>query len=164
MNSLAALTRTDAHPSLADDEEDETVYLALELGQVDPSLIPHCTSMRLVGLETATPFLQLGGSVFRGSHVSTLGTELVFHDASPDRATRSIRPYAQVEHKVLFNPVILTPKSVPAPEPGPSSRDTETPDPPASGRGGARGVARRAGRPSGRPRGRPRGTETRADL
>ncbi|KAG9088139.1 hypothetical protein FS749_002384 [Ceratobasidium sp. UAMH 11750] len=108
--------------------------------------------MRLVGLETATPFLQLGGSVFRGEHVSTLGTELVFHDASPGSIS------AHVEHKVLFNPVVLAPKSVPAPEPGPSPRDTDTA---ASAQGGAR--ARRTGRSSGR-RGRPRGDETRADL
>ncbi|KAG9118452.1 hypothetical protein FRC07_007031 [Ceratobasidium sp. 392] len=89
---LSSLTRIDAHKApLADDEEEETIYLALELGAVDPSLIPHCASMSFVGLETPTPFLQLGDSVFRGTHVSTLGTELVFHDAST-RCTQSIHP------------------------------------------------------------------------
>ncbi|QRV99798.1 transcription factor TFIIIC subunit [Ceratobasidium sp. AG-Ba] len=137
---LATLTRTDSHSvPLADDEEEETVYLSLELGAVDPNLLPHCASMRLVGLETPTPFLQLGDSVFRGLHVSTLGTELVFDDASPDGTTRSIRSFAHIEYKVLFSPVTLIPKSNPAAEPGaesaPSPRDPETPDPPASGSG-----------------------------
>jgi hypothetical protein len=33
------------------------------------------------GLETPTPFLQLGDLVFQGIHAETLGTELVFDDA-----------------------------------------------------------------------------------
>jgi hypothetical protein len=30
------------------------------------------------GLDTSTPFLQLHGTVFKGQHVSPLGTELLF--------------------------------------------------------------------------------------
>lgn len=168
---FAALTRTDSHSGpLADDEEEETVYLSLELGAVDPHLLSHCASMRLVGLETPTPFLQLGDSVYRGLHVSTLGTELVFDDATPDASTRSIRPFAHIEHKVLFNPVSLVPRRDPVTEPGAASlraRDQETADGSASGSGSAARqptVRRRAGRPRGSGRGRARTAETHTNL
>lgn len=132
----AGLTRADmlAHP-LVEDEEEEITYLVLELGAVDPSLIPNCASMRLVGLETPTPFLQLGDSVFKGIHVSNLGTELLFNDATPDGPSRSLTLHAQTEHKILFNPVMLTPKQAPEPEPEPTSeaRDPETSGPASGG-------------------------------
>ncbi|KAF8599045.1 hypothetical protein BDV93DRAFT_526350, partial [Ceratobasidium sp. AG-I] len=168
----AGLTRTNAlaHP-LAEDEEEEITYVTLELGAVDPGLIPNCSSMRLVGLETPTPFLQLGDSVFKGIHVANLGSELLFNDATPDGPSRSLTSLAQTEHKILFNPVTLTPK--PAPEAEPESepaseapRDPETPGP-ASGGGaltqptagqGLRDAApvRLAGRPRGRGKGKGR--------
>ncbi|CAE7155076.1 unnamed protein product [Rhizoctonia solani] len=115
-------------------EEEEEHYLTLDLGAVDPSLLANCASIRLVGLETPTPFLQLGDLVFQGIHTRTLGTELVL-DAD--------RVIAQSEHKVLFNPVQLIPKA--ETEPGPESHDPGPPTRPAKGRARGRGKKRAGG-------------------
>ncbi|CAE6420229.1 unnamed protein product [Rhizoctonia solani] len=109
----AGLTRSSSRP--IEDGSEETHYLTLDLGAVDPSLLANCGSIRLVGLETSTPFLQLGDLIFQGVHTRTLGTELVLDDA---------RVIAQSEHKVLFNPVQLIPKAETETEPGPESHDT----------------------------------------
>lgn len=34
------------------------------------------------GLETARPFLQIGGSTFRGEHETLIGTEIIFQEPS----------------------------------------------------------------------------------
>ncbi|KAH7318010.1 hypothetical protein B0J17DRAFT_686560 [Rhizoctonia solani] len=138
------LTRSSSRP--IEDGSEETHYLTLDLGAVDPSLLANCGSIRLVGLETSTPFLQLGDLVFQGVHTHTLGTELVLDDA---------RVIAQSEHKVLFNPVQLIPKTLAEtePEPGPESHD-----PGASG-----SVAPRTRRASRRGRGRGKGQKRAGD-
>ncbi|PBK83391.1 hypothetical protein ARMGADRAFT_945093 [Armillaria gallica] len=66
-----------------DDYEEEEVifYVTLELGNVEPALIPSCDSYQLVGLDTPTPFLQLAGTVLKGRHETLLGTELLFRGA-----------------------------------------------------------------------------------
>ncbi|KAK0485375.1 hypothetical protein EDD18DRAFT_1293091 [Armillaria luteobubalina] len=61
-----------------DYEEEEIIYVTLELMNVEPSLIPSCGSYHLVGLDTPTPFLQLAGTVLKGRHEVLLGTELIF--------------------------------------------------------------------------------------
>ncbi|KAK0489861.1 hypothetical protein EDD18DRAFT_1052487, partial [Armillaria luteobubalina] len=45
-------------------EEEEITYITLELGNVEPSLIPSCGSYHL-GLDTPMPFLQLAGTVLK---------------------------------------------------------------------------------------------------
>ncbi|KAK0489794.1 hypothetical protein EDD18DRAFT_1359068 [Armillaria luteobubalina] len=60
------------------EEEEEILYITLELGNVEPSLILSCDSYHLVGLDTPTPFLQLAGTVLKGRHEVLLGTELIF--------------------------------------------------------------------------------------
>ncbi|KAK0187025.1 hypothetical protein F5146DRAFT_935552 [Armillaria mellea] len=60
------------------EEEEEIFYVTLELGNVEPSLIPSCNSYHLVGLDTPTPFLQLAGTVLKGRHETLLSTKLVF--------------------------------------------------------------------------------------
>ncbi|PBK79247.1 hypothetical protein ARMGADRAFT_174896 [Armillaria gallica] len=47
-------------------EEEEIFYVTLELGNVEPTLIPSCDSYHLVGLDTPTPSLQLAGTVLNG--------------------------------------------------------------------------------------------------
>ncbi|PBK83406.1 hypothetical protein ARMGADRAFT_945104, partial [Armillaria gallica] len=64
-----------------EDEEEEIFYVTLELGNVEPVLIPSCDSYHLVGLDTPTPFLQLAGTVLKGRHETLLGTELLFSGA-----------------------------------------------------------------------------------
>ncbi|KAK0497299.1 hypothetical protein EDD18DRAFT_1161525 [Armillaria luteobubalina] len=74
------------------EDEEEVSYVTLDLGSVEPSLLPSSASYRLIGLDTPTPFLQLSGTVLKGRHESLLGTELVFNDgkdASTDRSRRT---------------------------------------------------------------------------
>ncbi|KAK0502452.1 hypothetical protein EDD18DRAFT_1100889 [Armillaria luteobubalina] len=67
------------------EEEEEITYIALELGNVEPSFIPNCDSYHLVGLDTGTPFLQLTGTVLEGRHEVLLGTELLFSESTRQR-------------------------------------------------------------------------------
>ncbi|PBK83385.1 hypothetical protein ARMGADRAFT_1089507 [Armillaria gallica] len=62
------------------EEEEEIFYVTLELGNVEPALIPNCDSYHLVGLDTPTPFLQLAGTILKGWHETLLGTELLFSE------------------------------------------------------------------------------------
>ncbi|KAK0234832.1 hypothetical protein EDD85DRAFT_845533 [Armillaria nabsnona] len=64
------------------EEEEEIFYVTLELGNVEPSLVPSCDSYHLVGLDTPTPFLQLVGTVLKGRHETLLGMELLFSEHS----------------------------------------------------------------------------------
>ncbi|KAH9979540.1 hypothetical protein BGW80DRAFT_1164465 [Lactifluus volemus] len=57
---------------------EEISYVTLDLGPVEPSLVPSSSTYRLIGLDTPTPFLQLSGTIFQGTHQSLLGTELLF--------------------------------------------------------------------------------------
>ncbi|KAK0218881.1 hypothetical protein IW262DRAFT_1462442 [Armillaria fumosa] len=61
------------------EEEEEIIYITLELGNVEPSLIPSCDSYHL-GLNTPMPFLQLAGTVLKDWHETLLGTELLFSE------------------------------------------------------------------------------------
>ncbi|TFK64449.1 hypothetical protein BDN72DRAFT_774548 [Pluteus cervinus] len=63
-----------------EDIDEETVYVTLDLGNIEPTLVPSSTSYRLVGLETPTPYLQLSGTIFKGTHNELLGSELLFTD------------------------------------------------------------------------------------
>ncbi|EIN07349.1 hypothetical protein PUNSTDRAFT_70589 [Punctularia strigosozonata HHB-11173 SS5] len=60
--------------------EEEVEYVTLDLGTVEPTLVPSSSTYRLIGLDTPTPFLQLSGTVFKGEHRELLGTELIFKD------------------------------------------------------------------------------------
>uniref|UniRef100_A0A0W0FRZ5 Transcription factor TFIIIC triple barrel domain-containing protein n=1 Tax=Moniliophthora roreri TaxID=221103 RepID=A0A0W0FRZ5_MONRR len=60
------------------EEEEEVFYVTMELGNIEPTLVPSSDSIRLIGLDTPTPFLQLAGTIFKGSHDLLLGSELLF--------------------------------------------------------------------------------------
>ncbi|KAF8878150.1 hypothetical protein CPB85DRAFT_1234868 [Mucidula mucida] len=64
------------------DEEEEVVYVTLDLVDVDASLIPSSKAYRLMGLDTPNPFLQLSGIILKGAHCSMMGSELIFVEAS----------------------------------------------------------------------------------
>jgi hypothetical protein len=57
---------------------EEVSYVTLDLGAVEPTLVPSSSTYRLIGLDTPTPFLQLSGTIFQGVHQSLLATELLF--------------------------------------------------------------------------------------
>ncbi|KAK0488686.1 hypothetical protein IW261DRAFT_1588990 [Armillaria novae-zelandiae] len=95
------------------EDEEEVSYVTLDLGSVEPSLLPSSASYRLIGLDTPTPFLQLSGTVLKGRHESLLGTELVFtdgKDASADRSRRTVAYLTSTKQRVCFKEVRLQPK------------------------------------------------------
>ncbi|KAI0804542.1 hypothetical protein BC629DRAFT_1487838 [Irpex lacteus] len=93
---------------------EEVEYVTLDLGSVEPTLVPSTSSYRLIGLDTPTPFLQLSGTVFKGEHQSLLGTELLFTDSKDDQAERNKKGLAYVantERRIRFREVELKPKN-----------------------------------------------------
>ncbi|KAJ6617949.1 hypothetical protein B0H10DRAFT_1279884 [Mycena sp. CBHHK59/15] len=93
-------------------EEEEAIYVTLDLGNVEPTLIPSSSNYRLIGLDTPTPFLQLSGTVLKGRHDLLLGTELLFTDGkdASDWSKRSITHVANTEQRICFKEVQLRPK------------------------------------------------------
>lgn len=101
------------------ESEEEVVYVTLDLGAVEPALVPSSSSFRLIGLDTPTPFLQLSGTVFKGQHQSLLGTELLFTDAKDDHADRTRKPLVHVgasEQRIRFKEVEVRAKTNELPE------------------------------------------------
>lgn len=103
--------------SFGPDEEyasdDEEFYVTLDLGTVEPTLLPSSSTYRLVGLDTPTPFLQLSGSFFRGRHDTLLGSELLFTEGKNDseRHTRALTHVGVTERRIRFKEVQLRPKA-----------------------------------------------------
>ncbi|KAF8552828.1 hypothetical protein OG21DRAFT_1465076 [Imleria badia] len=104
------------------EEEEEVSYVTLDLGVVEPTLLPSTSTYRLIGLDTPTPFLQLSGSIFKGRHDSLLGTELLFteekNDTQPNR--RFLAHIGSTEQRIRFKEVQLKEKA--RTEPVPSDR------------------------------------------
>ncbi|OSX62927.1 hypothetical protein POSPLADRAFT_1046307 [Postia placenta MAD-698-R-SB12] len=95
------------------ESEEEITYVTLDLGAVEPTLVPSSSSYRLIGLDTPTPYLQLSGTIFKGQHQSLLGTELLFTDADddhPDRTKKSLVPVGTTEQRIRFKQVELREK------------------------------------------------------
>ncbi|EAU82972.1 hypothetical protein CC1G_09234 [Coprinopsis cinerea okayama7 len=85
------------------EDEEEISYVTLDLGTVEPTLVPSASSYYLI----------LQGTVLKGRHNHLLGTELVFSE-NPDPQERSKRPVhhiANTEQRILFKEVTLEPKS-----------------------------------------------------
>ncbi|KZT65688.1 hypothetical protein DAEQUDRAFT_731110 [Daedalea quercina L-15889] len=90
------------------ESEEEVAYVTLDLGAVEPALVPSSSSFRLIGLDTSSPFLQLSGTVFKGQHQRLLGTELLFADAKEDNSDRTRKPLIHVgtsEQRIRFKEV-----------------------------------------------------------
>ncbi|KAN0078191.1 hypothetical protein V8E55_010248 [Tylopilus felleus] len=100
------------------DEEEEVSYVTLDLGVVEPTLLPSTSTYRLIGLDTPTPFLQLSGSIFKGRQDTLLGTELLFteekHDTLPNK--RSLAHVGCTEQRIRFKEIQLKEKARPEPE------------------------------------------------
>ncbi|KAH9011077.1 hypothetical protein EDB85DRAFT_2001529 [Lactarius pseudohatsudake] len=97
---------------------EEVSYVTLDLGAVEPTLVPSTSTYRLIGLDTPTPFLQLSGTIFQGTHQSLLGTELLFTEDKDihERAGRKITHLANTSQRIRFKQVEVRPKGAP-PEP-----------------------------------------------
>ncbi|EJD44104.1 hypothetical protein AURDEDRAFT_88319 [Auricularia subglabra TFB-10046 SS5] len=103
----------------ADDEYEsgeEVGFVTLDLGHVEPQLVPQTSSYRLAGLDTPTPFLQLSGATFKGEHTQLLGSEILFtngrDEANPNK--RFVVPVATTSTRIRFSEVLVRPP----PEPG----------------------------------------------
>ncbi|KAI9432292.1 hypothetical protein H4582DRAFT_1764576, partial [Lactarius indigo] len=94
---------------------EEVSYVTLDLGAVEPTLVPSTSTYRLVGLDTPTPFLQLSGTIFQGTHQSLLGTELLFTEDKDihERAGRKITHLANTSQRIHFKQVEVRPKGAP---------------------------------------------------
>ncbi|KAH9475502.1 hypothetical protein JR316_0012617 [Psilocybe cubensis] len=93
-------------------EDEEVFYVTLDMGNVEPTLVPSSTSYRLIGLDTPTPYIQLQGTILKGRHDLLLGTEMIFTDdkESHDWNTRSVVHVGNTEQRVAFQEVTLIPK------------------------------------------------------
>ncbi|KAF8330795.1 uncharacterized protein EI90DRAFT_3124013 [Cantharellus anzutake] len=87
--------------------EEEVSLVTLDLGQADLSIIPNADSYRLIGLDTPTPFLQLGGNIFKGCYETLLGSEILFKESS-EHSQKMIAPHGIMsERRVRFNQLVL---------------------------------------------------------
>ncbi|KAG6819792.1 hypothetical protein H0H93_008644 [Arthromyces matolae] len=113
-----------------DDYEDEEVaYVTLDLGNIEPTLVPSSSVYRLIGLDTPTPFLQLSGTILKGRHETLLGTELLFTDGKDpnDGSKRAVNHVASTEQRICFREVRLVPKgTAPAPSTSSKGKNKET--------------------------------------
>ncbi|KAF6749158.1 hypothetical protein DFP72DRAFT_893274 [Ephemerocybe angulata] len=124
-----------------DDEyegEEEISYITLDLGNVEPTLVPSASGYHLIGLDTPTPFLQLQGTVFKGHHHHLLGTEMVF---SEDRELqkRTVQHVANTEQRIIFKEVTLQPKS-PSASPDRQEKPSEATEPSTTSESTAQGA------------------------
>ncbi|KAJ3824534.1 hypothetical protein F5878DRAFT_23397 [Lentinula raphanica] len=97
------------------EDEIEEFYVTLDVGSVEPTLIPSSSTYRLIGLDTPTPFMQLSGTVLQGRHESLLGTELIFSEGkdAEDRSKRRLSFTSITEKRIRFREVQLRPKVPP---------------------------------------------------
>ncbi|KAG6826361.1 hypothetical protein H0H92_016153 [Tricholoma furcatifolium] len=116
-----------------DYDEEEVCYVTLDLGSVEPTLVPSSSTYRLIGLDTPTPFLQLSGTILKGKHETLLGSELLFTDGKDpaDPSKKAVTHVANTSQRVCFREVRLQPKDA-APTPSSSSKG-KAKEPPLDG-------------------------------
>ncbi|KAI8976289.1 hypothetical protein BD414DRAFT_580439 [Trametes punicea] len=94
---------------------EEVDYVTLDLGTIEPTLVPSSSAFRIIGLDTPTPYLQLSGTKLKGQHQSLLGTELLFTEARDEQqqqhqGKRPLVHVATTERRIRFKEVELRPK------------------------------------------------------
>ncbi|KAI9059404.1 hypothetical protein FKP32DRAFT_1657734 [Trametes sanguinea] len=100
---------------------EEVEYVTLDLGTIEPTLVPSSSTFRIIGLDTPTPYLQLSGTKLKGQHQSLLGTELLFTEAggatTPDepqqhhpQGKKPLVHVANTERRIRFKEIELKPK------------------------------------------------------
>ncbi|KAG6914642.1 hypothetical protein DXG01_016174 [Tephrocybe rancida] len=110
----------------ASDEEEEVSYVTLDLGSIEPSLVPSSSTYRLIGLDTPTPFLQLSGTILKGRHETLLGSEILFTDPPDKRSLTPLTP-PTTSTRICFSEARLLPKGTVA-----SSSSSVLPVPPST--------------------------------
>ncbi|KAF7437283.1 hypothetical protein PC9H_004121 [Pleurotus ostreatus] len=111
-SSLSGYKHVDAFGDEEEYEEynEEVSYITLDLGVIEPTLVPSSAEYRLIGLDTPTPFLQLSGTIFKGQHDLLLGTELLFMEEK-DASGRALHHVGSTEQRIRFKEVQLQRKS-----------------------------------------------------
>ncbi|OSD00384.1 hypothetical protein PYCCODRAFT_1371400 [Trametes coccinea BRFM310] len=95
---------------------EEVEYVTLDLGTIEPTLVPSSSTFRIIGLDTPTPYLQLSGTKLKGQHQSLLGTELLFTEASDEpqqhhpQGKKPLVHVATTERRIRFKEIELKPK------------------------------------------------------
>ncbi|EIM80643.1 uncharacterized protein STEHIDRAFT_125683 [Stereum hirsutum FP-91666 SS1] len=112
--------------------EEEVSYVTLDLGSVEPTLVPSSSNYRLIGLDSPAPFLQLSGTVFKGRHQKLLGTELLFAEDKDehDPSKKTIVHFTNTEQRIQFHEVDLKPRPVKATASTPSASTSQVPSNP----------------------------------
>ncbi|KAI0667383.1 hypothetical protein C8Q78DRAFT_376438 [Trametes maxima] len=113
------------------ESEEEVEYVTLDLGTIEPTLVPSSSSYRLIGLDSPTPYLQLSGTKLKGQHQSLLGTELLFTEAHDDQQqhTQGKKPLIHVattERRIRFKEVELRPKGEASASDGPAGSTSKS--------------------------------------
>ncbi|KAG8935788.1 hypothetical protein FRC02_006338 [Tulasnella sp. 418] len=87
--------------------EYESTLIAFDLEGVDPILLPNSQSMKVMGLDTSFPHLQLPSATLRGTPQSLIGTELLFKHGKDqqDRARRFVVPLGSTSKRIRFRNV-----------------------------------------------------------
>ncbi|KAK7045997.1 hypothetical protein VNI00_006992 [Paramarasmius palmivorus] len=94
------------------EDEEEVEFVTLDLGNIEPTLLSSTEYIRLIGLDTPTPYLQLSGTIFKGSHDLLLGSELLFTEKKDehDRSKRHLSYVGSTSQRIRFKEVQLKPK------------------------------------------------------
>ncbi|KAG7085852.1 hypothetical protein E1B28_003388 [Marasmius oreades] len=93
-------------------EEGEVEYVTVALEGAEPSLISSSEHMRLIGLDTPTPFMQLSGTILKGQHDMLIGSELLFTEKKDeqDRSKRHLVYIGSTSQRLHFKEVQLRSK------------------------------------------------------
>ncbi|KAI0641806.1 hypothetical protein C8Q79DRAFT_989477 [Trametes meyenii] len=112
------------------ESEEEVEYVTLDLGTIEPTLVPSSSSYRLIGLDSPTPYLQLSGTKLKGQHQSLLGTELLFTEARDDQqhaqGKKPLIHVATTERRIRFKEVELRPKGEASASDGPTGSTSKS--------------------------------------
>ncbi|KAI0776898.1 hypothetical protein BD413DRAFT_231953 [Trametes elegans] len=118
----------DEYEQVDGEVEEEVEYVTLDLGTVEPTLVPSSSSYRIIGLDTPTPYLQLSGTKLKGQHQSLLGTELLFTEGGDEQQPHHAQGKKPLVHvattgrRIRFKEVELRPKGAgAAPDAPPAS-------------------------------------------
>lgn len=112
---LEGYEEVDAFDDDLNDEysDEEVFYVTLDMGQLGSSLLNQTNFYRLIGLETEEPFLQVGGTTFKGEHERLLGTEVLLQEppsTSANTPSRPLVPVAMTSQRIRFKEVRLVPR------------------------------------------------------
>jgi general transcription factor 3C polypeptide 6 len=108
----------------SDEETVEETYLLVEFAgnTGDDALKQENVTMRIVGVDTEQPLVQIGNQLYAGEYSETFGTELIFTEVDNDRSVdpvfenkldRCLEYMAKTTKKLIIKRAFATPKNLP---------------------------------------------------